>query len=83
MSVPQTAEATASTRIEPSRKSGSGISSYRTVPGFLGSTVIAFIGYPFRAFEADLKGKLLQPFLQLSAGLLGILFCLFGPQCLL
>ena len=42
-SVPHTAAATASTRIEPSRSSGSGNSSNRTVPGFPGSTVIAFI----------------------------------------
>ena len=42
-SVPQTPTATASTRTEPSRTSGSGKSSYRAVPGFLGSTVIAFM----------------------------------------
>ena len=42
-SVPQTPTATASTRTEPSRTSGSGTSSKRAVPGFPGSTVIAFM----------------------------------------
>ena len=42
-SVPQTPTATASTRTEPSRGSGSGTSSNRALPGFPGSTVIAFM----------------------------------------
>ena len=43
-SVPQTPTAMASTSTEPSRASGSAMSSSRAVPGFFGSTVIAFIG---------------------------------------
>src|SRR4029453_15675416 len=42
-SVPQTPTAMASTSTEPSRASGSGTSSRRAVPGFFGSTVIAFM----------------------------------------
>src|SRR5208337_626984 len=42
-SVPQTPTATASTSTEPSQRSGSGTSSRRAVPGFPGSTVIAFM----------------------------------------
>ena len=45
-SVPQTPTATASTRTEPSRTSGSGTSSNRAVPGLPGSTVIAFTTSP-------------------------------------
>src|SRR5262249_25085153 len=45
-SVPQTPTATASTRTDPSRASGSAMSSSRTDPGFPGSTVTAFIGAP-------------------------------------
>ena len=42
-SVPQTPTATASTSTDPSRAAGSGMSSSRAVPGFLGSTVMAFM----------------------------------------
>src|SRR5262249_9642117 len=45
ISVPQTPTATPSTTIDPSRGSGSGTSSYRALPDFNGSTVIAFIGH--------------------------------------
>ena len=43
-SVPHTPTAMASTSTEPLRASGSGTSSKRAVPGFFGSTVIAFMG---------------------------------------
>jgi len=44
-SVPQTPTAMASTRTEPPRASGSGMSSRRAVSGLRGSTVMAFIRY--------------------------------------
>ena len=45
-SVPQTPTAMASTRTEPSRGSGSGMSSSLAVPGLPGSTVIALMHRP-------------------------------------
>src|SRR5215204_4012204 len=52
-SVPQTPTATASTRTDPSRRSGSGMSSRQALPGLCGSTVMAFIvSYSLRCVGA-------------------------------
>src|SRR4029453_19038620 len=52
VSVPQTPTAIASTSTDPSRASGSGTSSKRTLPGLRGSTVTAFIGGPTVPFPS-------------------------------